>query len=109
MPDVPPLNTQHFSSHNGELLWELKVVGTVIMTTLECMSRSDVLLAPPKYNLSTAMRISHGRALRTGIANGMEDRPSKRASASKGMGMLSKGERPTPLTWRSQFRQSTGN
>ena len=68
------------------------------MTTLECISRSEVLLAPPKYNLSTTMRISHGRALRIGIANGIEDMPSKRASANKGIGMLSnQGERPTPL------------
>lgn len=58
------------------------------MTTLECISRSEVLLAPPKYNLSTTMRISHGRALRIWIANGIEDMPLKRTSAINGIGIL---------------------
>ncbi len=61
---------------------------TVIMITLECISRSEVLLAPPKYTFKRTRRTSHGTTLRIGIAKGMEAIPLKRISANKGIGIL---------------------
>lgn len=61
------------------------------MTTLECIKRSEVLLAPPKYSLRITTRTTHGRILRTETANGMEEMPPKMASAMRGMGMTKRG------------------
>lgn len=60
------------------------------MITLECIKRSEVLFAPPKYNLSKYMRTSHGRALSICIANGVEIMPLESTSASKGIGIFGK-------------------
>lgn len=61
------------------------------MTTLECIKRSEVLLAPPKYILRIMTRTIHGKILRAETANGIEEMPPKMASAIKGIGMTNRG------------------
>ncbi len=41
---------------------------TVIMTTLECMLRSEVFLAPPKYAFRKYTAISHGAIFKIVLA-----------------------------------------
>jgi len=63
-------------------------IGTVIIITLECIRRSEVLLAPPKYNLRSHVRTSQGRVFSIGIAKGMEETPLNSTSASSGIGIM---------------------
>ena len=60
---------------------------TVIMITFECMSRSEVFLAPPKYHLRRYRAKSHGTVFRTGTAKGIEEMPTNMASANNGRGI----------------------
>lgn len=55
---------------------------TVIMITLECIKRSDVLLAPPKYIFRSHTKNSTGKIFRRGTTNGNKDAPSNTALAS---------------------------
>ena len=57
------------------------------MTTLECIKRSEVLLAPPKYHFSTHVRTTHGSAFSIGRANGTASLPLKTTSANRGIGI----------------------
>ena len=57
------------------------------MTTLECIKRSEVLLAPPKYHFITHVRTTHGSAFSIGIANGTASTPLKTTSANSGIGI----------------------
>lgn len=57
------------------------------MTTLECIKRSEVLLAPPKYHFSTHVRTTHGSAFSIGTANGTASTPLKTTSANSGIGI----------------------
>ena len=61
---------------------------TVIMTTLDLMSRSDLLTAPAKYDLRSHNATSQGRILRRGDSRGIEAIPLEAMSASKGIGIL---------------------
>ena len=57
------------------------------MTTLECIKRSEVLLAPPKYHFNTHVRITHGSAFSIGRAKGTASTPLKTTSAKRGIGI----------------------
>lgn len=64
---------------------------TVIMTTLDLMSRSDLLTAPAKYDLRSHNAMSQGRVLSRGDSSGIEAIPLEAMSASKGIGILAVG------------------
>lgn len=88
IPDVPPwkplvkfLETVYF---------EL----TVTITTFECIKRSEVLLAPPKYSLSSHIRPNQGSVFSNGTRYGIDEIPLNIMSASSGMGIFA-----ASLTW----------
>ena len=62
------------------------------MTTFECITRSELFLAPPnQYFSATRMRI-HGAALRMVYECGMDERPSDIPWAIMGMGIVWRAE-----------------
>lgn len=61
---------------------------TVIITTLDFISRSEALLAPPKYHLEMKINASHGRSFNVGTTNGMEEIPLLAISNNIGIGMM---------------------
>ena len=58
------------------------------MTTLDFISRSEVLRAPPKYHLEMRINASHGSSFNVGIEYGIEKMPFSAASARIAIGMM---------------------
>ena len=73
-----------YDDESGSLMLEEY---TVIMMTLECITRSERLLAPPKYVFRRYIRASHGSVFKTVEAYGMLEKPSSRISATRGIGI----------------------
>lgn len=63
------------------------------MITFECISRSEVLLAPPKYSLRRTSAMSHGMVVRIVTAYGIELMPLKSTSANRGIGISIRGSK----------------
>ena len=61
---------------------------TVIMTTLECIKRSEVFLAPPKYSFRSAMGTSHKRPLNALTVKATAGAPLKMLSNINGRGIV---------------------
>lgn len=80
--------TLYIVSYTHEEKW---ASNTVIMITLECIKRSEVLLAPPKYIFSSHIESSKSKIFRRGITNGNKDTPSNITLATICIGIFSAG------------------
>lgn len=60
----------------------------MIMTTLECIRRSEVFLAPPKYSFRSATGTSHNRDLKAVMKKGTAGTPLTMLSAMNGRGIV---------------------
>ena len=87
------------------------VKNTVTMIILECIKRSEVLLAPPKYHFRSHVSRTQGNAFSTGRAKGIESTPSKIASANKGIGISTarRGQRSWTTACHGLFEFISGN
>lgn len=76
---------------------------TVTMITLECIKRSEILLAPPKYHFASHVRMTQGNAFSIGRRYGIESGPLKTMSPSNGIGILTTLVRGNghKITWPS--------
>lgn len=61
---------------------------TVIMTTLDFISRSEALLVPPKYHLEIHISANHGSSFNVGSTNGIAKISLLASSASIAIGII---------------------